>query len=385
MEGEILLKISFLIYSLGPGGAEKIVSYLLNHFSNKYEIFLVLMNSTIFYKIPENIKIFYLEDSNPYEHGLKKFFKLPFLAYKYSKFCMQHNIDISLSFMTRPNYINALSKKFKNRAKIIINERAMPSLQHKKGIQGKINRILIKKIYKYADKILSNSKGNKFDLEKNFNLKVDDFIYNFIDLNYIYHKSKEILENFKKDRFIFITIGRIDEGKNHKLIIDALKNLNFDFYFYIIGDGPLKNFLQNYVKRIKIEDKIFFLGRQYNPYKFLSKADCFVFSSNYEGFPNAILEALACGLPVISTDCRSGPREILAPDTDFRYEADKIELAEYGILVPVGDAFKFAEAMKLIYENKKLRDNYKKKAIKRAEDFDIGKIIKKWEEILNLD
>ena len=158
-------KLSILIYSLSNGGAERVVSILLNQFKEKYDMTLYLMNDIIFYEIPKDVKIVYLEKSNPNESPIKKFIKLILLAIKYKKI---NNSDISLSFMNRPNYINILAKIFGMKSKVIISERAMPSLQHSNGLQGKVNRFLIKNLYKYSDVITANSLGNSKDLIENF-------------------------------------------------------------------------------------------------------------------------------------------------------------------------------------------------------------------------
>ena len=374
-------KIAILIYSLGSGGAERQVSLLLKYLSKKYKIYLVLMNDTIFYGVPENVEIFYLEKSNPTESGIKKFLKLPFLAFKYKQFLKEKKIDISLSFMVRPNYINSLSKIFGSDVKTILSERSCFSLQNSyKNLQSFVNKKLVK-VYDFANLIIANSKGNALDLQK-FIKKDVMTIYNMLDIDEINKESKKNIK-LKKEKFTFITVGRIDEGKNHKLLIEAIKNI--DANLWIIGDGYLKKELELKVKNEGLEDRILFLGRQTNPYKFLKNADCFVFSSNHEGFPNVLIEALACNLPIISTDCISGPREILAPNSDFKIQTDKIELADYGILTPIKNVKKMVEAMKMIYEDKNLRIDYSNKAKIRAKNFEIKNIIKEWEKIIERD
>jgi N-acetylgalactosamine-N,N'-diacetylbacillosaminyl-diphospho-undecaprenol 4-alpha-N-acetylgalactosaminyltransferase len=330
------------------------------------------MNDTIFYDVPKNIKIKYLEKSNPSESGIIKLLKLPLLGFKYKKFIK--NSDVSISFMNRPNYINVFAKLFGSRVKTIISERAMPSLQHQNGIQGKINKFLIKTMYKKADIIVANSKGNKFDLKNNFNISNIETIYNFIE-----HKK---CEKFINNEFIFISIGRFDNGKNHKVLIKAFYKANLDAKLYLIGDGYLRDELEELVKELNLEKKVIFLGRQKDVFKYLQKASCFVFSSDYEGFPNVLLEALLCNLPIISTDCKSGPREILAPNTPITKETDSIEIAEYGILTKVESEKYLGEAMKLIYKDDNLRYNFIQKAQNRIKEFEVKKIIKKWEEVI---
>jgi N-acetylgalactosamine-N,N'-diacetylbacillosaminyl-diphospho-undecaprenol 4-alpha-N-acetylgalactosaminyltransferase len=373
VEGEVLLKISILIYSMASGGAERQVSILLKELSKNYKVQLVLMNDTIFYDIPDNVEIVFLEKSNPKESGIIKFLKLPFLGWKYKK--LTKSFDISLSFMNRPNYINVFSKFFGNRAKVIVSERGTPSIQYKIGIQGAVNRFLIKWLYKKADLVVSNSKGNAYDLNKNFGIKNVKTIYNFVE-------KKDCEKNDLKN-FVFINIGRMDQGKNQKLLIKAFKKANINAKLWLIGDGPLKKELEELVKKLNLENKILFLGKQKNVFKFLSKAKCFVFSSNNEGFPNVLLEALSCSLPIISTDCKFGPREILAPDSDFRRHTNSIEIAEYGVLTKVDDEKYLSNAIKLMFNNEKLRYNFAKKAKSRVKDFEVKKIIKEWIKVID--
>lgn len=374
--------LSILIYSLDSGGAERVVSILLKELSFQYNITLVLMNNTISYNIDDNLQIVYLENSNANESGIKKLLKLPFLGFKYNKICKENSIEVSLSFMNRPNYINIISKLFGNKSKIIINERAMPSLQHKSGLQGFINRILIKKLYNLADITTANSIGNSDDLIKNFNIKSVKTINNPFDILQIKQLSQEHIE-LNNSNFIFVTIGRLDNGKNHQLMIEAIQNI--DAHLYIIGDGILRERLECQIEELDLKGKVFLLGKQLNPYKYLTKADCFIFSSNNEGFPNVLVEALACKLPIISTDCKSGPREILAPCTDIKYQLkDDIELGEYGILTTINSHKSLNKAMKLMINDNKLRDNYIKKAELRASYFNKTKIIDKYIEVVEI-
>jgi N-acetylgalactosamine-N,N'-diacetylbacillosaminyl-diphospho-undecaprenol 4-alpha-N-acetylgalactosaminyltransferase len=365
-------KLTIFIYSLASGGAERQVSILINELKGKYKIKLVLMRNVIFYDIPENVEVVLLEDSNPYENGIKKLIKLPFLAYKFAKI----KDEIVISFMNRPNYINVMSN-FLKKSKTIISERIAPSQEYKtNSLKDKISRFLIKFLYNRADLIVPNSKWTAYELSSLFkvpNNKIKVIYNNVLEV--------ECKKNIS-DNFIFIHIGRFDYQKNHKLLINSFKEANLEAELWLIGDGPLREELENLVKELKSEEKVRFLGRQKDVFKFLSQADCFVFSSNYEGFPNVLLEALSCELPVISTDCRSGPREILAPDTDIITQTQDIEIAEYGILTPVGDEEKLAKAMKLMYEDEKLRYNFKQKAKERIKEFEVSKIIKEWEKII---
>jgi N-acetylgalactosamine-N,N'-diacetylbacillosaminyl-diphospho-undecaprenol 4-alpha-N-acetylgalactosaminyltransferase len=374
-------KVSIFIYSLASGGAERVVSILLEELQELYDVTLILMNDTIHYSLPKDQKIVYLEKSNPNEASWLKLLKLPYLGFKYQHFCHQNNINTTLSLMNRPNYIALLSKLFGNSSKIIISERAHPSLQHKYGLQGCINQYLIKYLYPNADVIIANSLGNSIDLKNNFNLHAVQTINNPIDLEKIDALAIEPI-SLSKAHFAFVTIGRLDRGKNHRMIIEAMQEM--DAQLWIIGEGTLKSELQYQIKQLGLEHKVFLLGRQENPFKYLSQADAFIFSSNHEGFPNVLVEALACGLPIISTDCPSGPREILAPSSNQNThltKRDSIEIAQYGILTPVNDVKNLKKAMRTIMTNENLRNEYKNKSKQRASSFDKKTITK---QIINI-
>jgi len=370
-------KISILVNDLDSGGAERVVSILLKMLNKKYDITLFMMHNIIFYDIPKDTKIVIIGNSKLSDNGLLKLLKLPYLAYKYKKLNIASTT--SISFLSRSNYINILAKIFGMRGRVVVSERAMPSLQYAKGFQGKINTFLIKMFYPKADLVIANSKGNAIDLEKNFSIKDVKVIHNLFDIDKIIKLSKEKAK--LKDGFNFITIGRLDEGKNHQLLIQAMQNI--DANLYIIGDGVLRDELTQQIKNLNLTHRVFLLGKQKNPYKYLSKADCFIFTSNREGFPNVLVEALACELVVISTDCQSGPREILAPDTDVEFQLhSRVELVQFGILTPINKLDTIIEAMNLIKNNSKLLNSYIHKSKQRAIEFDKDKIIDDYIKII---
>jgi N-acetylgalactosamine-N,N'-diacetylbacillosaminyl-diphospho-undecaprenol 4-alpha-N-acetylgalactosaminyltransferase len=371
---------------MASGGAERFVSLILPALQQHYDVSLVLMREKIDYALPESININYLENSDPYENGLLKLLKLPLLAWKYRRFCKQHHIDLSFSLMNRPNYINILAKVFGSTSKTILSERAMPSYQYGYGdLQSKINRWLIRRLYPQADHVICNSAGNRKDLIESFNVRSEksSTIYNPVNLEMIPERNTP--QEQTSTPFTFLTIGRLDEGKNHRLLIDALHVSDIpDARLLIIGSGPVRQELETLVAGYGLNDRISFLGQRDDVFEWLSQSDCFVFGSNHEGFPNVLLEALACGLPIISTDCPSGPREILAPGTELTFIlASRLEFAEYGILSPLNDADLFAKAMQEIYHNSNTAERYRKAARIRAKDFEITAIAKQLISILD--
>jgi N-acetylgalactosamine-N,N'-diacetylbacillosaminyl-diphospho-undecaprenol 4-alpha-N-acetylgalactosaminyltransferase len=147
----------------------------------------------------------------------------------------------------------------------------------------------------------------------------------------------------------------------------------------LLGIGYQEEKLKKLAEKLGIQDRVSFEGFQKDVNSYLSHSDCFVFSSDYEGFGNVIIEALNAGLPVISTDCPSGPREILSPGSDpGKYITNSIEFAPYGILTPVGKEEYLAEAMIKIMNDGLLRQQYKERAVLRSRDFDLQQTVKKY-------
>jgi N-acetylgalactosamine-N,N'-diacetylbacillosaminyl-diphospho-undecaprenol 4-alpha-N-acetylgalactosaminyltransferase len=371
------MKIAVFIYSLGGGGAERVVSQLIPYLENNgFDVYLILMNNTCVYPFETKNKPFFLENSKTTESNVLKFLKIPFLAYKYHIFLKKNKINKSFSFLTRPGFISVLTKWFNKKRTIIISERSNSSLQYgNHNLQSWINNFLIKELYPKADLIIANSNGNAQDLITNYNVpryKITT-IYNPISLEAIF--AIEPKKDFFDTNYInLVSVGRLDNGKNHQLLIKSLEFFKLQkVRLYIFGDGILKDELEKTIQDLKLENYVFLMGFESNIYKYLKAADLFVFSSNHEGFPNVILEAMACELPIVSTNCPSGPNEIFKVNTDYDF-SDNV-LTDYGILVPRNNIKKMVEAINILMQNKKYYQNCKTQVVKRVEDFEANKIL----------
>ena len=241
-----------------------------------------------------------------------------------------------------------------------------------------ISKMLVKFAYKRADLVLANSYSMKADLVENLKIKTPiRVIHNPINLAYIKEKAQEDLPFLlDKEIFYFISVGGFRKEKNYGLLIDAFFRLKqLPVHLLMVGAGAQEIYLKKKVQALGLTQKITFCGFDSNPYKYIKKSDCFVLSSYVEGFPNVLLETLACEKPIISTDCRSGPREILAPGTDIHHEAGtKYEIVTHGILTPTNDVVILAAAMKRIFEDRVLREQLTATALRRAENFDVEEI-----------
>lgn len=186
---------------------------------------------------------------------------------------------------------------------------------------GKINGRMVAFLYRFADCVVTNSEAAAHICRSEYGLKNVTTIYNPVDYQKIKIKSEESLPQEYKSIFesgkVFINIGRLSPQKGQWHLIRAFKKVVEDHpkaKLIILGEGKLRPKLQSLIEKCGLKENVFLLGNQENVFPFLKAADCFVLSSLHEGLPNVVLEAKAIGIPIISTDCKTGPREIFAPE-----------------------------------------------------------------------
>ena len=372
--------IMVLIYHLRNGGAERVASNLCDELAKKYNVILVTCEE---------------KNDNDYSCGVErivvdemraKYFKLFDTVNQIKSIKKKYHITHTISFTAQMNYLNVMSRV---RDTTIISIRNYISLAENDNTPKNIymNKISIK----YADKITVVSKVLGNDLIDNYGAKENRIypIYNFVDKDKMDKFLKE-KDNIKLSRNTVITVGRLNNQKGHINLIRSFKYVVDkigDARLIILGQGPLEDKIKNEIKKLRLEKNVELLGYEKNPYLYMKNSSLFVLSSFYEGMPNVILEAMYCGLPIISTDCKSGPREIIAPNSDLNCEIDKVSLDVYGILVPVlkdkscekimGDAI-----IKMLKDSK-LRDNYSRKSKKRIKNFSKEKMIDNWNKVLD--
>lgn len=354
-------KLSVFTLSLGSGGTEKFISLILPELTNEFDVYLVIVNNLKHYDIPENVKVKILSSSKDFIF-FKKVFFFPLIILKYQKFLRLKNIDVSLSLLTRPNIINAFIKIFNKNIKVILSERCFPSIAYKSNrFRFYLYKLLIPFFYNKADALFSNSLHINYDLVKNFGVhKAMNVIYNPITL----FPVEEITNDNKQ--YDIVWIGKLVDIKNPMMLLKAIKESNRFYNVQILGTGNLEAVLESISP-----DNIYFRGNVSNVFEYIKQSKCLVLTSNSEGFPNVILEGMSYGLPIIATNCTSGPLEILNDNKEIDISPGDFKVVKFGILVNVDDSSGLAKAINKLFTDQELYSKLANLSYSRAKDFTI--------------
>lgn len=300
--------------------------------------------------------------------------------------------DVCISFLEDANLANTLSR---GTGATVVSLRTHMSSRP----MGRLARFKAWLAYSRADAVVAVSKAAAIDMEKRKWARKCVAIENMVDGRTLLERAVQSGETRSLEgEPIIASMGSLVAQKGLWNLLRAFREVLPEYpkaRLLLLGGGDPKPY-EALARDMGIRENVSILGFCWEPHALLARADLFVLPSRYEGMPNALLEAMAVGLPVISADCLSGPREILAPDTDLSHRAEDIEYAPYGVLVPVceggflpadapetpGETM-LAQAMLTLLGDEPQRKAYAEKAKARAKDFSPEIIRRKWEKLID--
>ncbi len=347
----VMKKIMLIVPSFIKGGVERVVNTLSKRLKKYYDVYVVIYHKPIEYEV-ESTLINLETPTGSFGRKIKNIFCR---VIKLKKLIKEISPDFIVSFMG-------------NLPPILTLKPVMVSIHSNPDSPPLYRKILLKTVYKFSNvkKIITVSKGIEKKLNTNYNLKNTKIIYNPIDLNLIDQKLLA-LKPFKFD--YILAVGRLNRQRGHDILIKsfAKSSLKNKVKLVILGEGKERKNLENLINDLKIKNKVLLPGNMENPFVYMKYAQLFIHSSRCEGLSVVLLEALACNVAVITTNCC----EIGPP-----YEVMENEVNS--LLVPSEDDELLKDAMERLYHDKELYMKLKSNARRSVERFDVKNIVKDW-------
>lgn len=392
------MNILFIIPALVGGGAERVTVTLARALKEKYNVRIVTYyREDEEYYFDNQIEVICLNISNG-KNAIEKIRNSVKRISRLKKIKKEYAVDCTISMLATPNFENVMSRYHD---RVVVSIRNKCSMQVK-GIHALINSISCK----LADKTVALSKNVMYDQITYFGTPQEKIttIYNPCDIETIKMQSQceiddqSFMEIRENTEYLVITAGRLIEQKGQWHLVRAFSDVvrkHPSAKLVIMGRGEMEEYLRKLIQELHLENSVYLLGFHSNPYPYLAKADVFAFTSLFEGFGNILLEAMCCGLAIVSTDCDAGPRELLAPSTDTHSFSKNVDYEQYGVLTPIMDGVKytatdkltkqellFSKALCTLFENPKLLKIYREKSAKRIEDFCLDSISEQWIKLI---
>lgn len=358
------MRIGFLISNLSAGGAERATSSLANYFSQHgHEVEIITFkDSDSFYTLEDKVTHLRLGfDEIALSLSLKRIFGALKRMFKIRSFIKKRKLDVLIGMSFSMTWYTVFATKF-TKTKSVGTERNNPY----KYKATKINSFLRKFFYKFCDGyVFQTKKSSLFFTDK---LKKRDIIIP----NAIFNETVYKLTVPEKREKLICAVGRLNEQKRFDILIDAFASIAEkipEHRMIIFGEGDLRKELEERVSSYSLEERIFLPGTDPEAVKIVNRAEVFVLSSDLEGMPNVLMEAMAMGVPCVSTRCDMGPEEL-------------IENEKNGLLVDVGSTQQIAQAMFGIIKNPDLSEKLSSNARELIKTHSIDAISKKWLDFL---
>jgi len=360
-------RLGIFLPSLRGGGAERVMVNLARGFVERgLQVDLVLAKAEGPYlsQVPQSVRVVDLRSK-------QVLYSLPGLV----RYLRRERPKALLSAMDHANVVALWAKRLAGvpaHAVVSVHSTTSIATKRAKNMRGRMMPLFIRKFYPWADAVVAVSKGVAEDLLEIAYLPKEKIrvIYNPVITPDLFAKAEEPVDHpwFRPgEPPAILGIGRLTEAKDFPTLIRAfaLVRKRRSARLMILGEGEERPKLEALVRKLGLENDVALPGFVDNPYKYMKRAAVFVLSSRWEGFGNVLVEAMACGCPVISTDCQSGPAEIL-------------EGGRWGQLVPVGDVQRMAESIIAVLKGEK------KDARPRSRAFSVDYIAGKYAKVLGL-
>ena len=399
-------KVLLLIPNFGFGGAQRVFSEQSKMCAMHYEVIECVFNSHIDYTYPTYGRLISLAVPAGNNIVTKAKFFLQ-RCWRLHVLKRKERPDITISHMEGANYVNVLSGGKDKKILVVHGSKTAPDSNYTGFLDWIQRKVFIPYLFRLADHIVPVSDGIKYELTRSYGLSAGkiDVIKNSFDILAIQTKANELLplefDNIYAEPTL-VSCGRLADQKNPLALLEVFVAVRKQRVcrLLFVGDGPLKekiidktlannlkvhdNTASSNSQELPIDSDVYILGFQANPFNFVKAANLFVMSSDFEGFPLALAEAMICGTLVISTDCPTGPRELLAPGTDVTYQTTEPEETPYGWLMPLlKDQWAIDQWVQKV--NDLLANPNPAKAVaaqQRMEEFSQEKIAQQWFELI---
>lgn len=366
-------RLLFVINSLEGGGAERVMANLVAGIHRELpaaDITLALLDKRPEkHTTPDSVHVVRLDCNGSVVTSVQRLVR----------FARAWRPDIVVSFLTRANIAAVLAARASG-ARCIISERVHTSSHFGTGMSAHINKSVVRRLYRHAETIVTVSDGVARDLSQSFGIPENRLttINNPVDGPGIETAAAGQPEIDLPGDFV-VAVGRLVPNKNFAMLIEAYARADIAPHLVILGEGPERCTLADLARSLGVADRVHMPGYVENPHAVMRHASLYASTSNAEGFPNAMVEAMVLGLPVVATDCHSGPSEILAMQPEGQIA--EMTPAHYGILVPPEAREAMALGLQAMTQNE-TRDYYSGKARERAATFDAQSVIERYAALI---